>query len=147
MRFSVLVKTLYAKFGVFILYGIIGCCTATLDFLIFTGLTQWTSIHYIAANVVSCFIGILCSFLLNRKYNFKVTDHAIRRMIIFFAVGLFGLFVSSVILHFFIDNLNWNKTISKLSSIVVVVVMQFFLNKYISFKEDKKTFRAEMLYK
>ena len=68
-------------------------------------------------------------------------------MIIFFAVGLFGLFVSSVILHFFIDNLHWNKTISKLSSIVVVVVMQFFLNKYISFKEDKKTFRAEMLYK
>ena len=132
-----LIKALYSKFRNLILYGIIGCCTASLDFLIFTGLTQWTPTHYIVANAISCSTGILCSFLLNRKYNFKVTDHTMRRMVIFFSVGIFGLLLSSVILHFCIDNMQWNELISKLTSIVIVVIIQFFLNKYISFREDK----------
>ena len=138
MSISELIKALYSKFRNLILYGIIGSCTATLDFLIFTGLTQWTPIHYIIANMISCSTGILCSFLLNRKYNFKVTDHTLRRMIIFFSVGVFGMFLSSVILHFCIDYLYWGELISKLTSIVIVVIIQFFLNKYISFREDKK---------
>ncbi len=137
MTIKKLVTSLYSKFRNLILYGIIGCCTASLDFLIFTGLTQFTSIHYIIANVISCSTGILCSFLLNRKYNFKVTDHTMRRMVVFFSVGIFGLFLSSVILHFCIDDLHWGELISKLTSIVIVVIIQFFLNKYISFREDK----------
>ena len=137
MTIPELITSLYSKFRNLILYGIIGCCTASLDFLIFTGLTQFTSIHYIIANVISCSTGILCSFLLNRKYNFKVTDHTMRRMVIFFSVGIFGLFLSSVILHFCIDDLHWGELISKLTSIVIVVIIQFFLNKYISFREDK----------
>ena len=143
MSITELIKTLYAKFRNLILYGIIGCCTASLDFLIFTGLTQWTPIHYIVANVISCSTGILCSFLLNRKYNFKVTDHTMRRMSIFFSVGIFGMFLSSVILHFCIDNLHWGELISKLTSIVIVVIIQFFLNKYISFREDKSANKHE----
>ena len=138
MSISELIKTLYNKFRNLILYGIIGSCTATLDFLIFTMLTQWTSVHYIIANIISCSTGILCSFQLNRKYNFKVTDHTMRRMVIFFSVGIFGMFLSSVILHFCIDNLQWDEIVSKLASIVIVVIIQFFLNKYISFREDKK---------
>ena len=130
-----LINATYRRFRNLILYGVIGACTATLDFLIFTCLTHWTSIHYIVANVISCTTGILCSFLLNRQYNFKVTDHAMQRMIVFVSVGIFGMFLSSVILHFFIDNLHWDELISKLASIVIVVLIQFLLNKYISFRK------------
>lgn len=139
MSFMDLIISFYVKFRNLILYGIIGCCTATLDFLVFTSLAQWTPIHYIVANVISCSTGILCSFLLNRKYNFKVTDHTMRRMIVFFSVGIIGMFLSSVILHFCIDNLHLEKMYSKLISIVIVVIIQFFLNKYISFREDKSS--------
>ena len=138
-----IIKRLFSKFRNIILYGIIGSCTATFDFLIFTGLVQGFRIHYIVANFISCTTGILCSFLLNRKYNFKVTDHTFRRMAIFFSVGIFGMFLSSVILHFCIDNLQWGELISKLTSIVIVVIIQFFLNKYISFRENKKTTSQE----
>ena len=138
-----IIRRLFSKFRNIILYGIIGSCTATFDFLIFTGLVQGFRIHYIVANFISCTTGILCSFLLNRKYNFKVTDHTFRRMAIFFSVGIFGMFLSSVILHFCIDNLQWGELISKLTSIVIVVIIQFFLNKYISFRENKKTTSQE----
>ena len=139
MSVTKLIGNIYAKFRNLILYGIIGCCTATIDFLIFKGLTQGTGIHYIVANVISCSTGILLSFMLNRKYNFKVTDHTMWRMIIFFSVGVFGMFLSSVILHFCINIMQWGKLISKLVSIVIVVFIQFLLNKYISFRENKKT--------
>ena len=64
MQIRELISTLFARYRHLILYGIIGCCTATLDFLVFTGLTSWTPVHYILANVISCSTGILCSFLL-----------------------------------------------------------------------------------
>ena len=131
-----LIMVLYSKFRNLIIYGIIGSCTASLDFLLFTSLTQLTSLHYIVCNAISCSTSILCSFLLNSKYNFKVTDHMMRRMVFFFSVGILGLFLSSVILHFCIDDLHWGELVSKLTSIVIVVIIQFLLNKYISFRED-----------
>ncbi len=118
-----------------VLYGIIGSCTAMLDFLLFSGLTLWTPLHYLLANALSCSTGILCSFLLNRKYNFKVTDHPVRRMILFFSVGIFGLFLSSTILRFCIESLNIERTVSKLITILIVGIVQFLLNKFISFRK------------
>ncbi len=128
---------LYFRFRNLILYGIIGSCTATLDFLIFTALTQGLNLYYIVANIISCSTGILCSFLLNRKYNFKVTDHTARRLLIFISVGVTGMFLSSVILNVCIDHFHWNELLSKLISIVIVVIIQFLLNKYISFRKTK----------
>lgn len=126
---------LYSRFRNLILYGIIGSCTATLDFLIFTALTQGLNLYYIVANIISCSTGILCSFLLNRKYNFKVTDHTARRLLIFVAVGLTGMLLSSLILRITIEQLQWNELLSKLVSIVIVVLFQFLLNKHISFRK------------
>lgn len=128
---------LYSRFRNLILYGIIGSCTATLDFLIFTALTQGLNLYYIIANIISCSTGILCSFLLNRKYNFKVTDHTFRRLLIFVVVGITGMLLSSLILHITIEQLQWNELISKLVSIVIVVLFQFLLNKHISFRKTK----------
>ena len=129
---------LYSRFRNLILYGIIGSCTATLDFLIFTALTQGLNIYYIIANIISCSTGILCSFLLNRKYNFKVTDHTARRLLIFVTVGLTGMLLSSLILRLTIEQLQWNELVSKLVSIVIVVLFQFLLNKHISFRKTKE---------
>jgi len=138
-----ILKSIYSRFRNLILYGIIGSCTATLDFLIFTALTQGLDLYYIIANIISCSTGILCSFLLNRKYNFKVTDHTARRLLIFVSVGITGMFLSSIILRVCIEQFHWDELFSKLLSIVIVVIIQFLLNKYISFRktknEDQKT--------
>lgn len=132
-------ESLYMRFRNLILYGVIGSCTATLDFLLFTALTRWTDVYYIAANVVSCSLSILCSFLLNSKYNFRVTDHPVRRMISFFSVGIAGLFLNSFVLHLCIEDLLWENSAAKLTSIVITVLIQFLLNKYISFGQISET--------
>ena len=62
-----------------ILYGIIGSSSALLDFLIFTLLTEVFGVYYLVANCISVTCGLTNSFILNRKYNFKVTDKTLKR--------------------------------------------------------------------
>lgn len=129
-----LIAALYHKFRHLILYGIIGSFSSTLDFLIYTLLVQVFGIQYIVSNCISVLGGITTSFILNRNYNFKVKDHAKRRFSIFLTVGLCGLLMSNIILYLCIDVWSMDKLMSKLLSIVLVVLFQFLINKYFTFK-------------
>lgn len=132
-----LILRLYSKFRNLILYGIIGSFTASLDFACFTLLTKLLGTNYLLANCISVLVGITTSFLLNRSYNFKVKDKVVQRFSIFLTVGLLGLLLSNVILWFGIERLGANKIVVKLASIVLVVIFQFLLNNFITFRNRK----------
>lgn len=129
-----IIETLYQKFRNLILYGLIGGLSSSVDFIVYTALVKYVMENYLIANSLSVTVGILISFTLNRKYNFKVTDKTAKRFLMFFAVGFSGMIVSNVLLYLFIDELQINEILSKLLSIVVVVVCQFVVNKYVTFK-------------
>lgn len=129
------ISNIYNKFRNLILYGIIGGISSGLDFLIYYLLVNIVGIHYLIANTCSILIGITTSFTLNRHYNFKVKDKTKQRFVIFLCVGLFGLLLSTLILCICIQQLKLDELLSKLLSIVFVVVMQFIINKNITFKK------------
>lgn len=129
-----LILKIYSKFRNLILYGIIGGFTAFLDFCVYTFLSQFAGLYYLAANCISVLVGITTSFVLNRKYNFKVKDHAGQRFSIFLAVGICGMLLSNFILYVGNDIMHGNELIVKLTSIVLVVGFQFILNKFITFR-------------
>lgn len=131
-----IILTLYSRFRNLILYGIIGGFTAGIDFLIFYVLTTYGDVFYLVANIISVSVGISLSFILNKKYNFKVNNKVLKRFLIFISVGLSGMILSSVLLYFFIDIIDFEKIISKFLSIVFVVLTQFFVNKLITFKQE-----------
>lgn len=133
-----MIQEFYYRFRQLILYGIIGGFSSSLDFLIYTILVEWVGIPYLIANCFSVLCGITTSFILNRNFNFKVKDNTKRRFVIFLSVGLFGLLLSNVILYTCIEGLSWNKLVSKLLSIFLVVFFQFLLNKYVTFKPSFK---------
>lgn len=135
---STLTLSLYCRFRNLILYGIIGALSASFDFLLFYFLTTTLNVYYLFANVFSVTCGICLSFFLNREYNFKVKNKFIKRLTIFFSVGFFGLIISSGLLYAFVVFLQFEKVLSKLLSIILVVLMQFLLNKFITFKKDLK---------
>lgn len=81
----------------FLLYGIIGSCCAGLDFVIYT-LLCILGVNYLIANAIGIHCGIFCSFVLNRRYNFRVNDKPVLRFFSFYVVGLTGLALSSGIL-------------------------------------------------
>lgn len=134
-----MLKKIYKKFRNLILYGIIGCCSSTLDFILYTLFVSVFGWHYILSNCISVLAGITTSFTLNRNYNFKVKDKTRQRFAVFLSIGLCGMMVSNMLLYVCIDIFHWNKIVSKLLSIIFVVIFQFILNKYITFKPTKQS--------
>ena len=134
MAVRTVVRKVYDKSRNLILYGIIGCCSSGLDFLLYTLFVSVFGWHYVISNSLSVIAGITTSFTLNRNYNFRVKDKTRRRFSIFLTVGLCGMILSNLILWCCIDKLDLSKIVSKLLSIVLVVLVQFLMNKYITFK-------------
>lgn len=130
-----MLKEILLKNRELILYGIIGGSCAFLDFVIFSAFVH-IGINYLISNSIGVICGIVTSFFLNRKYNFKVTDKTERRFLLFFLVGLFGLMLSSLILYICVKQLDWNDFYAKILTIGIVSLIQFIINKTVTFKSD-----------
>lgn len=128
-------KQLFYKFRNLILYGIIGSFTASLDAIVFSILSGYLGVYYLLANCISVLVGITTSFILNRKYNFKVNDKVKQRFLTFLTVGLLGLGLSNILLWIGYDKLGMDMIPTKLFSIVIVVIFQYLLNKFITFRK------------
>lgn len=130
-------KKLYVRitrFRELFLYGIIGGICATLDFVVYALLCK--SIPVLAANVISVHFGIICSFFLNRRYNFRINDKTAVRFLSFYIVGLLGLGISEVMIYLLISLVHLDNITSKLVTVVVVALFQFVLNKTVTFKKS-----------
>ena len=133
---SDLIISLYRRYRIFILYCIIGCSGASLDFIIYLALVTFTDISYRIANIIGCTCGIINNFFLNYIFNFKTKDHLLMRLLCFYCVGLLGLGLSSLVLYLLVDCLETNKILAKILTIFVIVIVQYSLNKHISFKKQ-----------
>ena len=117
-----------------ILYGIIGGLSSGLDALTFALLVKGLGINQFVANTISIHCGIFLSFYLNSRYNFKKTDDFWGRFIPFYLTGLFGLALSQGILWLG-GYLGAGTLITKLVSIVIVALVQFFINRAVAFRD------------
>ena len=133
-----LIKKLYKRFRNLILYGIIGSSSALFDFLIFTLLTEVFGVYYLVANCISVTCGLTNSFILNRKYNFKVTDKTLKRAVMFFAVGYCGLALNSTLLYVFVNFAHFATPVAKLCAMAIEVLLQFIVNSFVTFKKTEK---------
>lgn len=122
------------KYKYFIKYSLIGVTGVTLDITIFFLLHQKLGMYYQVANIISVSCGITNNFLLNSFLNFKMKDKLFKRFIRFYSVGLFGLGISAGLLYIFVEQLHIIEIIAKLMTIAVVTIIQFNLNKRITFK-------------
>lgn len=132
-----LIVQLYQKYRNFILYGLIGSSCAGLDFVVYTILCYFGCNHLIS-NIISTHCGIFCSFILNSYVNFKVSDKLLRRFLSFYAIGLLGLVLSEGMLYLMVNVGDMNKIVAKLITVFVVALVQFFLNKFVTFKRKNK---------
>ena len=128
------IKTQYVRYRQLFLYGIIGGFSALIDFFTYTILCKW-GVPYLLSNIIGVHCGIICSFLLNRQYNFKVKDRTKLRFLSFYIVGLIGLAISSGILYLAVGHYHFSEIYAKIPTIVVVALFQFVLNKFITFRQ------------
>lgn len=129
-----LMLALIKRYRELVVYCMIGCTGATLDFVIYAVLTSCIGLHYQLANFIGVTVGIVNNFVWNYFFNFKVRNHFLLRLISFYGVGMIGCALSAGCLWLFIEKLTFNTLIAKLCTIFFVTIVQFCLNKFITFK-------------
>ena len=125
-------KPIYRQF---ILYAIFGAISSGLDFTVFTLLNHFTSLEKLWANAIGVVCGMVCSFFLNYFINFRSGNRFFLRFLSFLIVGSIGLGFSELIMHLGANTLQLNPYLTKFLSIILVALLQFGLNKVITFKE------------
>lgn len=118
----------------FIVYCLIGLTGVSLDYGIFLLLVNGLHVHYLVANAFSTTMGIVNNFAVNCRFNFKVRDRLMIRFLSFYGVGLAGLAMSSLLLYIGVTGLHLNPNATKAATLILVVVLQYNLNRFISFK-------------
>ena len=117
----------------FIIYGLIGLSGATLDFIGYLILYKYFNVPPPIASFASVTLGITNNYILNSRFNFKVSDNHLRRFVNFYSIGLLGAILSAVIIALLQIGLV-DPTIAKILTIPPIVLAQYILNKRISFK-------------
>jgi len=129
------VKKILLQKKQFLLYCVIGASGVTLDFGIYSLLVKTRLLDYQAANAAGYSSGTLLSFILNARFNFRVTDKIPLRLVSFFSIAFLGWLVSAGLLHLLIGRFNFDKYLSKFATLIVVVLLQYNLNRLLSFRK------------
>ena len=130
-----LIIILFKRYRIIILYLIIGGTGAAIDFLLFIALTSYFHFTYTLANVISVSAGITNNFILNSFFNYKVKDRMFTRFLMFYGVGIVGLGISTLMLFVFIEILSFPVILSKVLTILIIPLIQCYLNTRFTFKK------------
>lgn len=116
----------------FLLYSLLGSLGMMLDLVIFYSLVEF-GLAYQIANFIGYASGTLLSFGLQRKFTFRIKDRTIFRLILFFIIAGIGYLFSALLLWVFVELNSFDINFSKILTLPIVVFLQYFLNRSISF--------------
>lgn len=129
---SLFIRLLHSSFIKYALVGVVGLVVDMGLFYVFHELMQ---INYILSNIMSSSLAVINNFILNSIFTFKVKDKLFYRFVSFFSIALVGMALSSGMLAVLIDVLQMNSMVSKAISVFVVAMIQYYVNKKLTFSE------------
>jgi putative flippase GtrA len=130
------VKELLRKNKQFLFYCLIGGCGTAITCLCYALLVQFAHVHYQIANAVGYGVGTLFSFALNARYNFRTQDKPLLRLASFTGVALLGWAAAAGILALLVGHYRLNALFAYPFVILVVLLLQYNLNRLVSFKKS-----------
>ena len=98
---------------------------------------------YLIASITGFVVGVLNSFLWNNLYVFKKNDNEKRNPWLtltktFLAYAGTGLVMANILLILFIEKYGISKYVAPLITLLITVPLNFIINKYWSFRIEKK---------
>ncbi len=132
-------------FGDFIMFSFIGGIVTLFDIGVFWLLVFSVSFfqyYYLITNIVSFIFSVLLSFTLNRKFTFRSSGKAYYEIPKFFIVALLGLGVSELVLYVIHGTLEYHVIIAKLCAVACTVLVNFFGNKFWTFRHKLTSLSA-----
>lgn len=94
----------------------------------------YLNIYYILALFLSSVIGIIHSFIWNKKWTFKSNGDLRKESIRFISVYGIAFLINLVILALFVEKFMINPKIAQVFALCIVIMISFFGHKYWSFR-------------
>lgn len=129
------ISHLFAKHRNIVLYFFIGVSAAVVDYGIFLVCFNIFDIPSVLSTALSIGTATLYGFLLNVKYNFKTGDRIMFRFVSYSIVSGIGMLFSVAFLYVFNVRLGYDGNVMKLLSLPFIFVIQYSINKAITFKK------------
>lgn len=117
------------------LYCLIGGCGTAVTCGCYALLVQVAHLHYQLANAIGYGAGTIISFVLNARYNFQTHDKPFLRLACFLLVALLGWAAAAGLLALLVGNYHLNALFAYVIVILVVLLLQYNLNRLLSFRK------------
>lgn len=127
-------------------FGLVGVLNTLVDYGVYSLLILIPFLHqnYLIAQVIGYGCGVLNSLFFNKRWTFKQKEKMSKKqLLLFIAVNLAALGVSSLLLWALREGLYMNLYGAKLFSIVGSLAVNFLGNKLLVFRDGKSTARAK----
>ena len=117
-------------------FSIVGVGNTLVNWGIFFILNAF-GVYYIISNIIAYTIATINSYIWNSLWVFKYGQGLnINTSVKFFILNLVGLTANTTIMYILVDILNLNKFMALVLASVVVVIMNYTINKLWVFKEE-----------
>ncbi|MEZ4599303.1 MAG: GtrA family protein [Syntrophotaleaceae bacterium] len=120
----------------FIKFSLIGFVNTGLHYLVFLFLFGLFGVHYLIASTTGYGVGLMNSFILNRKWTFSRAGG--KKQVEFgrfLIVNLAALLINLGILKYLVQNRNWLPEMSQLLAIAFSMSLNFIGNKFWTFRD------------
>jgi putative flippase GtrA len=126
----------------FVKFGIVGLSNTIISYIVYAALI-YIGMPYLIASITGFVVGVLNSFLWNNLYVFKKNDNEKRNPWLtltktFLAYAGTGLVMANILLILFIEKYGISKYVAPLITLLITVPLNFIINKYWSFRIEKK---------
>jgi len=98
---------------------------------------MYLGVNYKLANLVGYIIGLINSYIWNRRWVFNSKNkRVIKEALAFLGVFIFSYGLQYLSLIFLVQHQEINRYLAQLVSMVMYTVLSFMLNKYLTFSEN-----------
>lgn len=137
------IKELYLKYKEIINYLFFGGCTTIVNFISYYIPARIIGIDEIISNVIAWCVSVLFAYITNKLFVFSSKTESliqtIKEMFSFIFARLFtGVLCDVSLFALMIYVLHINDIVSKITTQVIVVVLNYVLSKLVIFKKKKE---------
>jgi putative flippase GtrA len=117
----------------FIKYSIVGVSNALIGFGTMFLLFNFFKVNYLVANTAGYILGLINSFIWNKKWTFQSGNHYSKEIVRFILVFIMSYVSNLVFLIILVEMLNVNQNISFVLSSVIYIAVGFTANRLWTF--------------
>jgi putative flippase GtrA len=118
-----------------VLYVVFGVLTTVVNILVYAVFAKFLNVDYIISNIIAWFLSVLFAYITNRIWVFESrSSDIIKEISLFFGGRLFSGIVDTGLLYVMVDILTIGDFISKITTQIIVVILNYVISKLVVFK-------------